>query len=120
MAFTVGGHGGTKSYVTPYVGLFASDATPATKAASTTTVTYSVSRKAKGRAVVTVRSKVAPTGRVVVTDRGRVIGSGTLRSGRSTVALPKLGRGKHVLVVKYAGSATVKPSQSAARTVTIR
>ncbi|MEO9322698.1 Ig-like domain-containing protein [Nocardioides sp. C4-1] len=139
VAFTVGGHGGTKSYVTPYVALFAqaggsggnggnsgnggnpgNPGTPATKVASTTTAAFKVSRKAKGRAVVTVRSARPAAGRVVVTDRGRAIGTGTVRAGRSTVVLPRLGRGKHVLVVRYAGSATVKPSATRPRTVTIR
>jgi hypothetical protein len=125
VAFTVAGHGGDKSYVTPYVGLFAQQATPApvVKAASTTTATFTVSRTRPGKAVVTVRSANRPAGRVVVTDRGRAIGSANLTAasaGKVTVRLPKLARGRHVLVVKYAGSATVKPSQSAARTVVVR
>jgi hypothetical protein len=124
VAFTAGGHGGTKHFVTPYVALFASRATPPpTRASSTTAASYSVSRTAKGRAVVTVRSSRRPTGKVTVLDRGRRIASATLtaaKGGRITVSLPKLARGKHVLVTKYAGSSTVKPSQSAARTVTVR
>ena len=127
VAFTVAGHGGDKSYVTPYVGLFAqaepTTPAPVTKAASTTAATFTVSRTRPGKAVVTVRSAQRPTGRVVVTDRGRTIGSASLSAasgGKVTVRLPRLARGRHVLVVKYAGSATVKPSQSAARTVTLR
>lgn len=127
-AFTVGGHGGTKSYVIPYVALFAQRAgggptDPVTKAPSTTSATYSVSSKAKGRAAVTVRSKTTPTGRVVVLDGRKQLGTATLKAGsggRVTVTIPKLGKGKHVLVVKYAGSSTVKPSVSAKRTVTVR
>jgi hypothetical protein len=128
VAFTVGGHGGDKSYVTPYVGLFAQagrapDPDPVVKAASSTSATFTVSRTRAGKAVVAVRSTNRPTGRVVVTDRGRPIGSATLATasaGKVTVRLPRLARGRHVLVVKYAGSATVKPSQSAARTVVVR
>ncbi|WP_139979536.1 Ig-like domain-containing protein [Nocardioides litoris] len=134
VAFTVGGHGGTKSYVTPYVGLFASkpgsgnpgnpgNPAPAVRAASSTGAGFVVSRTKRGRAVVTVRSSRTPTGRVVVLDRGRQVGAATLtagHAGRTSIALPKLRRGKHVLVVRYAGSGTVKPSQSAPRRVTVR
>lgn len=131
VAFTVGGHGGDKYYVTPYVGLFAGGGstggpgtgTPATKAASTTTASFQVSRKGKGRAVITVRSSVRPTGRVVVLDRGRTVGTATLTAasrGTVRVSLPKMARGKHVLTARYTGSTTVKASSSAARTVTVR
>jgi hypothetical protein len=134
VAFTVGGHGGDKYYVTPYVGLFAANGPggpgdpgdpgdPATKAASRTTATYAVSSRARGRAVVTVRSSVRPSGRVVVLDRGRRIGAARLTAaqhGHVRVALPRMAQGRHVLVVRYGGSATVRPSQSAVRTVTLR
>lgn len=136
-AFTVGGHGGNKSYVTPYVALFASGSqtSPApnppapnpptpppaeSRAASTTTARFTVSRQTAGRAVVTVRSRRPAAGRVVVTDRGRTIAAGTVRSGRATVPLPKLRKGRHVLVVRYAGSSSVEPSRSTARTVVLR
>lgn len=124
-AFTVGGHGGTKSYVTPYVALFATAATPPPPApvASRTAASYAVSRTARGRAVVTVRSTKPVAGRVTVLDRGRRIGTAVLttaRAGRITVSLPRLARGRHVLTVSYAGSATVKASRSAARVVRVR
>ena len=128
LAFTVGGHGGDKSYVTPYVGLFAArpgpvDPAPTTKATSRTTAAYAVSRRKQGRATVTVRSSRTPTGRVVVRDRGREIARATLAAraaGRVVVRLPRLRPGVHKLSVRYAGSATVRPSASPVRTVRVR
>lgn len=130
VAFKVGGHGGNKAYVTPYVPLFATGGSTGggvvTKVASTTTATYKVSARKKGKATVTVRAGKATAGRVVVRDlarRGRIVAQGTLTAGHRgvlRVSVAKLGKGKHRLVAQYAGSATVKPSSSAARTIRLR
>ncbi|WP_435742381.1 Ig-like domain-containing protein [Nocardioides sp. SYSU DS0663] len=121
VAFTVGGHGGDKQYVTPYVALFAGgDAT--TKMASHTTAKFAVSSKRPGKAIVTVGAdNPVAGGKVVITDKGRRLGTGTVNSaGRATVALPKLARGKHVLVAKFGGTSGVKPSTSKRYVVTVR
>lgn len=123
IAFTVGGHGGDKQYVTPYVGLFATDGggqDPDAKAASTTRALFKVPAKGRGTATVTVSSSKAVTGEVVITDKGRPIARGTLQGGEAKVRLPKLRKGKHVLVAEYGGSASVKASASAPRKVTVR
>lgn len=124
IAFTVGGHGGDKSYVTPYVGLFAAATTaPATKVASRTTATYRVSSRERGVATVKVTSSRRVTGVVRVTDRGRLIGRATLRAGdggRVKVRLPRLSKGWHVLKASYGGSATVKPSSSPKQRIRVR
>ncbi len=118
VAFTVGGHGGNKSYVTPYVGLFAAKpaSTPApSKVASKTAATYQVKPGKRGKAVVTVSASRVPTGNVVVTDKGRVIAKGKLATssrGRVTLRLPRLTKGVHKLQVEYLGSTKVKPSIS--------
>ncbi|MBD3913507.1 Ig-like domain-containing protein [Nocardioides hwasunensis] len=125
VAFTVGGHGGNKHYVTPYVGLFATGAatgpagpTPgATQAASTTKASY---RVAKRKATITITSTAAVSGKVVITDKGRKIAS-TQVSGRvTTLKLPRLRKGKHVLVARYGGSEQVLASSSAPTKVTVR
>lgn len=127
VAFTVGGHGGDKSYVTPYVGLFAAPAagpvTSAGQATSTTKAAWKVSAARKGRVSVKVASSAAPTGRVVIKDKGRTIARATLTSshgGRIVVRLPRLRTGKHVLVAHYAGSSATAASSSPRRTVTLR
>lgn len=125
IAFAVGGHGGSKSYVTPYVGLFAAASTPpaTSRVASTTKSTYRLATGKRGKAVVAVTSSRVPTGKVVVTDGGRVIARTTLSSaqrGRVTISLPRMRKGTHKLVVKYLGSTRVRPSASRVTTVTLR
>jgi hypothetical protein len=126
IAFTLGGHGGDKSYVTPYVGLFAAKettSTPVVKVGSRTTAKYTLRTGRRGRAVVNVAASRVPTGTVVVKDKGRTIAKATLKTGhdgRIAVTLPKMRRGTHKLVVKYLGSTRVKPSSSATKTVTLR
>lgn len=122
-AFRVFGHGGEKSYLTPYVGLFAQPArtAPAPElAASATTATWKVAAR---RATVVVRSAVAPTGRIVVRDRGRVLARGTLEvadRGRLVLRLPRLKAGRHVLTAAYDGSPAVRPSASRPAKVRVR
>lgn len=146
VGFLLGGHGGNKWYVTPYVGLFATNGattptpttpTPTTpaptnphpggpsagKASSSTTATWKVSARRKGKATVVVATAGAPTGAVVLKDKGRTIARTTLKvshRGRVVVALPKLRRGKHVLVAQYLGSASAQSSTSTPRTVRLR
>lgn len=130
IAFAVGGHGGTKSYVTPYVGLFAAKAggttptpNPAAKAPSTTAAKYVLKTGKRGKAVVTVSSAQAPTGGLVVTDKGKVIAKAKLvasHRGKVTIRLPKMKKGTHKLVVKYLGSGEVKPSSSPTKKVILR
>ena len=94
-----------------------------TKATSSTSATWKVSAARKGKVTVVVSAASAPTGTVVVKDRGRTIGRVTLTAshqGRVVVNLPKLRKGKHVLVVQYGGSSTTAGSSSAKRTVTLR
>ncbi|AIY19278.1 Ig-like domain-containing protein [Pimelobacter simplex] len=131
VAFKVNGHGGNKTYVTPYVPLFAA-ATGGTgggvvaKVASTTSASYQVAARKKGRATITVRAGKTPTGQVVVRDlarRGRIVARATLTAGHRgvvRVVVAKLGKGKHRLVAQYAGSSTVKPSASAAKSIRLR
>lgn len=137
VAFKVNGHGGNKTYVTPYVPLFATGTGTGgpggsggpgdvAKVGSTTTVKYQVSARKKGRATVTVQAGRAPTGQVVVRDlarRGRVVAQGTLAAGHNGVlrlSVARLGKGKHRLVVQYAGSSAVQASSSAVRTIRLR
>ncbi|WP_107773007.1 Ig-like domain-containing protein [Nocardioides sediminis] len=93
------------------------------KAASTTTATWRASTARRGRAKVVVASATAPTGKVVVRDKGRTIARATLQAshqGRITVRLPRLRKGKHVLVAQYLGSPTVAASSSGKRTLRLR
>lgn len=122
MAFTVGGHGGDKQYVTPYVGLFAGGGSSTGRMASHVTASFDVSARKKGTATVTVGSDGAVAGgTVVVTDKGRRIGSGKVAaSGRARVVLPRLMKGKHVLVARFGGTEGAKPSASKKYVVTVR
>jgi hypothetical protein len=124
IAFTVAGHGGDKSYVTPYVGLFAQPAggDPVTKVDSRTAASWTLRTGRPGKAAVTVSADRTPTGRVVVKDKGVAIGRATLREahdGRVTVDLPRMRQGKHRLTVSYLGSDQVRPSTSATKRVTL-
>ncbi|MFC5729466.1 MULTISPECIES: alpha-L-arabinofuranosidase C-terminal domain-containing protein [Nocardioides] len=70
------------------------------------------------RVDVRVTADVPVTGTVRLTVRrsGRtvLIRTVTLSGGRGTVRLPRLARGRHVVLARYAGSATVDPSSSRA------
>ena len=135
VAFKVNGGGGNKTYVTPYVPLFATGTSGAggnggsgdvAKVASTTTAKYQVAASKKGTATVTVRASKTPTGRVVVRDlarRGRVVAQGTLSAAQHGVLrlkVAKLGKGKHRLVAQYAGSTSVKSSSSPVKAIRLR
>ncbi len=125
IAFTVAGHGGDKSYVTPYVGLFAQrpGGDPDVAVDSSTSATWRLRTGRPGKVAVTVTAERTPTGRLVVTDKGTVIARGSLRTehdGRTTLALPTMRKGKHRLVVKYLGSDRVEASTSTTKRVTLR
>lgn len=136
VAFQVAGHGGDKNFVTPYVPLFAAGAENGggsgggggaiAKATSSTSATFKVSARKKGKATVTVQASAAPTGEVVVRDlarKGRIVARGTLTAGHHgvlTLKVAKLGKGKHRLVAQYAGSAGVQPSTSAVRKIRLK
>lgn len=125
VGFTLGGYGSDKSYVTPYVGLFATAPTPTTPTTPTPprgkAASHTTARWAKRVVEVRVTSRTRPTGAVTVLDRGRRVARATLRSGgRATVQLPRLARGRHVLTVRYAGSARVAASTSRPRTFVVR
>lgn len=94
-------------------------------AASRTVLTASRSRLPVGgtaRLQVRVASTVAaPTGRVEVRDGRRVVARATLRAGargRLSLQVPRLARGRHVLVARYAGDDAVAASTS--RQVVVR
>lgn len=94
-----------------------------TRVTSTTSAKWKVSAARRGKVFVKVSSVVAATGTVTVKDRGRTIARATLavsHQGRIVVRIPRLSRGKHVLVVHYGGSATTVGSSSAKRIVTLR
>ena len=58
-----------------------------------------------------------------MTDKGKVIAKAKLAAGQRgklTITLPKMRKGTHKLVVKYLGSAAVKPSASPPKKVTLR
>jgi hypothetical protein len=130
MAFTVGGHGGNKHYVTPYVGLFAAAApagtgtgtgtgtTPgATRAASTTRASYQL---AKRKAVVKIATTGELGGTVVITDKGQKVATAKVTGKVTTVRLPRLRKGTHVLVARYSGTTTVQASASKPAKVRVR
>ncbi len=121
MAFTVGGHGGDKQYVTPYVGLFAGGESTG-KMASHVTAKFALSSRKKGSATVTVGAdNPVAGGKVTITDNGRRIASGKVNAaGKARIVLPKMKKGKHVLVAKFGGTSGVKPSASKRYVVTVR
>lgn len=95
----------------------------ATRATSSTRATWKVSTTRRGRVVVVVSATATPVGTLVVKDRGRTIGRASLKKshqGRVVVRLPRLREGRHILVVRYSGSATTTASSSARRIVTLR
>ena len=120
VGFTVGGHGGDKHYVTPYVGLFAAAGGQDGKVGSTTTASYVAKAGKPAKANVVVTADRTPLGKVVVLDKGKVIGSAVLEEddrGRISIALGKLAKGTHKLVAKFLGSGTVEASASKVKTL---
>jgi hypothetical protein len=160
MAFTVAGHDGNKSYVTPYVGLFAQAANgtgggagtgggsgtgigggagsgtgqtggtgtggttqnggqQAGAAVSTTSMKLKASRRAV-KAKVTIASSAAPNGTLTISDKGRTIATAKVTGSTVTVKLPRLERGKHVLVAAFSGGTGILGSASASQVVRVR
>ena len=123
VGFTVGGHGGDKYYVTPYVGLFAAAGGQDGTVGSTTTASYVAKAGKPAKANVVVTAARTPTGKVVILDKGKVIGTALLEQGargRISIAIGKLTKGAHKLVAKYLGSGTVDGSASQPKTVRVR
>ncbi|MGW5234458.1 Ig-like domain repeat protein [Streptomyces nodosus] len=91
-----------------------------TKAAPAVSVTRPASVKHTARAKVTVKvtaTGTTPAGTVRIYQGSKVIATGTLKSGKVTITLPKLSRGKHTLRATYAGSSTVNSKSSANFTI---
>ncbi|MFG2959810.1 Ig-like domain repeat protein [Streptomyces sp. NPDC048291] len=92
--------------------------TKATASVSTSAPT-SVSHTAKGKVTVKVTATgTTPTGTVRIYQGSKVIATGTLSSGKVTVTLPKLAKGKHTLHAFYVGSTTVNSKTGANFTIT--
>lgn len=113
VAFRVGGHGGDKTYVTPYVGLFAQAKKTAARTKVNLGTTFKAFAKKKGTAKIVIkpaRLGAGPaTGKVVIGKGGKVLATAMLKKshhGVITLRLPKLKKGKHTLTVTYQGSAT--------------
>ncbi len=122
VGFTVGGHGGDKYYVTPYVGLFAAAGGQGGAVSSTTTASYVAKAGKPAKAKVAVVADRTPTGKVVILDKGKMIGKAVLDEGdrgRISIALGRLATGTHKLVAKYLGSGTVEGSVSRPKTVRV-
>ncbi|MFF9127590.1 Ig-like domain-containing protein [Streptomyces sp. NPDC014889] len=91
-----------------------------TKAAPSVAVTRPASVNHTARAEVTVKvaaTGTTPAGTVRVYEGSKVIATGTLKSGKVTITLPKLSRGKHTLRAFYVGSSTVNAKNSANFTI---
>lgn len=112
---------------------------PVVKATSKTKAGYVGASKIKagkkgGKVQVTVTAvpSVAVAGKVSIVDtfkakgkkaRTKTLSTTTLAAaakGKLTIKLPKLAKGKHTLVVRYLGSATVKPSAASKQVFTVR
>lgn len=76
-----------------------------------------IGRKQQARLTVRLGADVAVRGALVVQDGGKRVLGTQVRSGKQVVKLPRLTPGKHVLTVRFAGSATVA---AATAKVTIR
>ncbi|WP_181803146.1 Ig-like domain repeat protein [Streptomyces shenzhenensis] len=83
-----------------------------------TSAPASVSHTAKAKVTVKVTaSGTTPTGTVRIYEGSKVIATGTLSSGKVTITLPKLAKGKHTLHAFYAGSSTVNSKTGANFTI---
>ncbi|WP_432479789.1 Ig-like domain repeat protein [Nocardioides sp. GXQ0305] len=108
-------------------GVETSDAVAVPRVKSTTTGQLSASKiRKKARAKVSVYVSASglsdPTGKVRVKKGSKTLASATLkatRSGRITVTLPRLPKGRHQLKVSYAGETRVAPSTSKAMKLTV-
>ncbi|MER7185050.1 Ig-like domain repeat protein [Streptomyces hyaluromycini] len=88
-------------------------------ASVSTSAPTSVSHTAKAKVTVKVTATgTTPTGTVRIYQGTKVIATGTLSSGKVTVTLPKLAKGKHTLHAFYVGSSTVNSKTGANFTIT--
>ncbi|QIG41395.1 Ig-like domain repeat protein [Nocardioides anomalus] len=108
---------GSRSTLTYPVG---SGTTPGTQVASTTALKVKKVVRGKAKVVITVSSSAPVTGTVVVLRGAKVVASGTVQDGRLVLTTKKLKRGKHQLVARFTGSATVLASTSRAVPVRVR
>ncbi len=131
--------GGDRSSNTSHVGIFAEATgttpkpptpdpkpTPVVKTATSTSFGLAktkVTTAQKAKVTVTVKPTAKnPTGMLVVKDGKKKIASAKLTSakkGKLVVTLPKLAKGKHRITVTYGGSASLKGSTSATKTLTV-
>lgn len=73
-------------------------------------------------AVVTVTWRTdgaPPRGKIVVMLGRKQVAKAVLRDGATKIRLPRLPRGRHVLVVRWRGSSTTEAARSAARRITV-
>jgi hypothetical protein len=90
-----------------------------TRASSSTKLTASKNPAAFGdqvtvtAAVTGAAGAVTPTGTVHLTEGHAALGSGTLKGGKATIALPKLPVGTHALAVSYSGDGSYNASTAA-------
>ncbi|MFG2964625.1 MULTISPECIES: Ig-like domain repeat protein [unclassified Streptomyces] len=88
-------------------------------AAVSTSAPTSVSHTAKAKVTVKVTATgTTPGGTVRVYQGSKVIATGTLSSGKVTITLPKLAKGKHTLHAFYVGSSTVNSKTGANFSIT--
>nr|WP_237448564.1 Ig-like domain-containing protein [Nocardioides flavescens] len=72
------------------------------------------------KAVVTIASSAAPTGTLTITDKGRTIATAAVSGRTVSLKLPRLKRGKHVLVATFSGGSGISGSASAPQKVRVR
>ncbi|MEV5848036.1 Ig-like domain repeat protein [Streptomyces sp. NPDC051985] len=88
-------------------------------AAVSTSAPSSVSHTAKAKVTVKVTATgTVPGGTVRIYQGSKVIATGTLSSGKVTITLPKLAKGKHTLHAFYVGSSTVNSKTGANFSIT--
>jgi len=125
---TAGAHTYVAKYVPPASSTFvASESAPATvtvlavtpvpaaKAATKLVekfkASYPMARSYKGKVLVKETATGAPTGKVVVKLGKKIVGKGTIKSGKVTLTLKKLKKGKNKLTATYAGDSTFAGSK---------
>lgn len=114
----------SESAATPVTVLAATPPVVATKATTKVKASFKKSYKAGAKVTGTVKvtesATGSATGKVTVLRGKKVVGKGTVKNGVATITIKKgLKKGKNVLVVQYAGSATFAASRVKV-TVTIK
>jgi ABC-type phosphate transport system substrate-binding protein len=125
---TAGAHTFVAKYVPPASSTFvASESAPATvtvlavtpvpaaKAATKLVekfkASYPMARSYKGKVLVKEIATGSPTGKVVVKLGKRIVGKGAIKSGKVTLTLKKLKKGKNKLTATYAGDSKFAASK---------